>query len=223
MKESEFIELLNLYIDHEISAEDAVRLEAEVVSDPKRRQVYRQYCQMHKACAVLADQFSEQATPQCVVEKPSRNWTGTFYSVGFAAAACLAIFLAVRHHEPISKERSVASTVSPKLQQNFQQVAYQQPNLQPIVALRDLTLTPTQVSNSNPQLPNDTLAWMQQLQLQQVQMQMQLQAMRQMQTPAGLNVNQLRVMPVALPVELTPSYLNQPEAQVQNAAFHFER
>jgi len=177
MKESEFIELLNLYIDHEISAEDAVRLEAEVVSDPKRRQVYRQYCQMHKACAVLADQFSEQATPQCVVEKPSRNWTGTFYSVGFAAAACLAIFLAVRHHEPISKERSVASTVSPKLQQNFQQVAYQQPNLQPIVALRDLTLTPTQVSNSNPQLPNDTLAWMQQLQLQQQQ---QLQAVQKL-------------------------------------------
>ena len=143
--------------------------------------------------------------------------------MGFAAAACLAIFLAVRHHEPISKESSVADTMNPKLQQNFQQVAYQQPNLQPIVALRDLTLTPTQVSNSNPQLPNDTLAWMQQLQLQQVQMQMQLQAMRQMQTPAGLNVNQLRVMPVALPVELTPSYLNQPEAQVQNAAFHFER
>ncbi len=33
MKESEFIELLNLYIDHEITSEDAARgLEAEVVA-----------------------------------------------------------------------------------------------------------------------------------------------------------------------------------------------
>ena len=31
MKESEFVELLNLYIDHEISREDAARLEAEAL------------------------------------------------------------------------------------------------------------------------------------------------------------------------------------------------
>ena len=32
MKDSEFIELLNLYLDHEISAADAVRIEAEVMT-----------------------------------------------------------------------------------------------------------------------------------------------------------------------------------------------
>ena len=30
MKDSEFLELLNLYLDHEISPADAARLEAEV-------------------------------------------------------------------------------------------------------------------------------------------------------------------------------------------------
>jgi len=43
MKDREFIELLNLYVDREISAEDALRLEREVATDPKRREVYDQY------------------------------------------------------------------------------------------------------------------------------------------------------------------------------------
>ena len=34
MKDSEFIELLNLYLDHEISTADAARLEAEVQANP---------------------------------------------------------------------------------------------------------------------------------------------------------------------------------------------
>ena len=46
MKDSEFIELLNLYLDHEISVADAARLEAEVQGSPARRRVYREYCQM---------------------------------------------------------------------------------------------------------------------------------------------------------------------------------
>ena len=36
MKDNEFIELLNLYLDHEISQEDAARLEAEVQRNPAR-------------------------------------------------------------------------------------------------------------------------------------------------------------------------------------------
>ena len=36
MKDPEFIELLNLYVDHEITSVDAARLEAEVAQNPAR-------------------------------------------------------------------------------------------------------------------------------------------------------------------------------------------
>ena len=50
MKESKFIELLNLYIDQQISPEDAALLEEAILQNPRRRQIYRQYCRMHKDC-----------------------------------------------------------------------------------------------------------------------------------------------------------------------------
>ena len=55
MKDQEFVALLNLFIDREISAEDAVRLEAEVRRDPARRALYTQYCRMHRACVAHAE------------------------------------------------------------------------------------------------------------------------------------------------------------------------
>ena len=58
MKDSEFTELLNLYLDHEISAADAARLEAEVQINPNRRRVYQEYCRMQKACKLLAHDFA---------------------------------------------------------------------------------------------------------------------------------------------------------------------
>ncbi len=59
MKHEEFLELLNLYLDHEISAADASRLEAEVQSDAARRAIYHEYCRMQKACMILASDFRE--------------------------------------------------------------------------------------------------------------------------------------------------------------------
>lgn len=99
MKESEFIELLNLYLDHEISAADAARLEAEVQANPARRRIYRDYCQMQKACKVLAEEFRGEpvVVPQGKVIDFStarpRSEKGNFYVAGAvaAAAACVAI------------------------------------------------------------------------------------------------------------------------------------
>jgi hypothetical protein len=54
MKDSEFLELLNLYLDHEITAADAVRLEAEIRHNAERRKIYREYCRMQQACRILA-------------------------------------------------------------------------------------------------------------------------------------------------------------------------
>lgn len=62
MKESEFLELLNLYLDHEISAEDAIRLEQELKTNAARRKVYRDYCRMQKACTMLAANFETETT-----------------------------------------------------------------------------------------------------------------------------------------------------------------
>lgn len=106
MKDSEFFELLNLYLDHEITAEDAARLETEVQSNPKRREVYNQYCRMQKACTMLAKDFAEAApaastSSENVVafEQPRRSaWGPGFFAAGglVAAAACLAVVLVKR-------------------------------------------------------------------------------------------------------------------------------
>lgn len=113
MKDSEFIELVNLYLDHEISAADSARLEAEVQNNPARRQIYRQYCRMQKACKVLMQDFQTEAvsiSDSKVVRfdpmaRPSR--VSAFYTVGAfaAAAACVAIILTANNrHEPSRTE-----------------------------------------------------------------------------------------------------------------------
>jgi anti-sigma factor RsiW len=102
MNDTKFIELLNLYVDHEISAADAALLEAEIERTPARRRVYRQYCQMQKACTVLAHDFrSERSTAGAdivqfpVRRQPARTWA---YATGLVAvAACIALVFVGRN------------------------------------------------------------------------------------------------------------------------------
>lgn len=106
MKDSEFIELLNLYLDHEISAADAARLEAEIRGNLERRRVYLQYCKMQQACrAIAADFATADASDGISTEKkvipftpafaatPARQRSRQFsYAIGaVAAAACIAL------------------------------------------------------------------------------------------------------------------------------------
>lgn len=82
MKEREFTELLNLYLDHEITPEAAARLEAEVQRNPARRATYRQYCQMQKACKILSAEFAATSGSETVMQgagrtKPAtQSWNG---------------------------------------------------------------------------------------------------------------------------------------------------
>jgi len=111
MKESKFVELLNLYIDQEISPSEADLLEKEIQRDPARRRVYLQYCRMHRASAVLFASFRSENVPagsklaeaaraadEKVVAFPtlsphrSARWV---YAAGLVAAACVA-FVFVR-------------------------------------------------------------------------------------------------------------------------------
>jgi hypothetical protein len=104
MKQSEFLELLNLYLDHEITAVDAARLEGAVAADPARRKIYEEYCRMHKACSLVAMDFrSADGTVVAAVDKVvpfdfaatqaaarRRRMIG-YLNGGLAAAACLAV------------------------------------------------------------------------------------------------------------------------------------
>jgi hypothetical protein len=100
MKESKFIELLNLYIDQQISPEDAALLEEEILQNPRRRQTYNQYCRMHRACTLALDRYNTQDESEDQVarvvafERPRRVKWG-HYAAGLAAAACLG-FVAVQ-------------------------------------------------------------------------------------------------------------------------------
>lgn len=110
MTHIKFIELLNLYLDHEISMEEAALLEAEIQTNPERRDLYRQYCRMQKGCAQLAGVFAEQdasepAPRKFVPQAASRQrsfpvWTA---GLGMAAAACaaFAIVMVSRSTQPV--------------------------------------------------------------------------------------------------------------------------
>lgn len=104
MKDRRFIELVNLYIDRQISADETAELEAEIQSNPRRRAVYRQYCQMHRATTLVFDSFRTQAPdqPATAVARPGsiarfegrssgRGYHWVYYAGGLAAAACLAL------------------------------------------------------------------------------------------------------------------------------------
>jgi len=100
MKDHRFIELVNLYIDRQISAEETAELEAEIQASPQRRAIYRQYCQLHSATKEVYESFRANAEPQAHAPA-GRVITGAFarrsrsnwihYAGGLTAAACLAM------------------------------------------------------------------------------------------------------------------------------------
>lgn len=100
MKDSQFIELLNLYVDHQISPTDAALLEAEIQRTPERRKIYRQYCQMQKACMTLSENFRSDAPSATKVGEmaaPAQRLSVVTYAMGFAAAAaCVALVVVNR-------------------------------------------------------------------------------------------------------------------------------
>jgi len=113
MKDNEFIELLNLYLDHEISVEDAARLESEVQRNPKRYRVYREYCQMHKACALVSLAPSVEAPAVAEFEHRSSRWINPFAVGGLiAAAAAAAVAFAVLHRTPTAGPAINADTLA---------------------------------------------------------------------------------------------------------------
>ena len=119
MKDAEFIELLNLYVDHEISGADATRLEAEVQSDPERRRTYQEYCRVQKACKLLAHDFQAEAAAiterKVLAFEPAERETrrSGFYLVGaLTAAACVAMVLVGLNRQKAPGEMGASSQIA---------------------------------------------------------------------------------------------------------------
>ncbi len=121
MKESRFIELLNLYIDQQITPEDAARLEEDILANPRHRRTYQQYCRMHRACTMVfasaqgdstATEGSHRADVLVSLEFVPRRSPWKYYAAGLAAAAGLAfagVQLFVRPVQPTPRETFAAA------------------------------------------------------------------------------------------------------------------
>jgi anti-sigma factor RsiW len=216
MKESEFIELLNLYVDHELAPGDSARLEAEVASNPARRKTYREYCMMHKACDVLAAVYRDpQAeTPRFILQQEKSTgwaWGAGLVTGGLMAAACLAIafVLHVRQVSPVGGVNAapplnaVAAAVEAPAARLPTHLATAE--LQPVLNTRDWT-NPAAVQN-------ESLAWMNQVQLAPLQ---------------GVNAAPMPAFPAATSLLLTgdtsaTAVSAQPDPQIEHVAFQFQR
>ncbi len=111
MKESRFIELLNLYVDHQLTPEEASELEREIQRNPQHRHTYQQYCRMQKACTQLFEKERVGAPASSRLAKamadadrkvvgapePDRSfWFRGVMGTGLAAAAAFAVVLVVK-------------------------------------------------------------------------------------------------------------------------------
>ncbi|HEY4302088.1 MAG TPA: hypothetical protein VGM73_14535 [Candidatus Didemnitutus sp.] len=105
MKDARFIELINLYVDRQISPEDTAELEAEIQTHAAHRRVYQQYCHMHRASKLVYESFRAHAEPPASpVAQPGsiayfaqrRQRTRRNFRLGslaaLAAAACAAVY-----------------------------------------------------------------------------------------------------------------------------------
>lgn len=108
MNEPRFIELLNLYVDQQLSAEEARELEVEIQRNPSRQRTYHQYCRMQKACAQLFEHERTAAPASATLKRamvaadrklvafpdePARRpaWSLGYSFAAIAAVACVAL------------------------------------------------------------------------------------------------------------------------------------
>lgn len=126
MNETRFIELLNLYVDQQLTAAEAAELEAELQHNPARRKTYQQYCRMQKACAMLFDREQKTAPSSKTLaralaeadekivafpqQRPAWVFRGLLAGGAAAAAACLVLVFV---HRGSVRQEDVASHPAP--------------------------------------------------------------------------------------------------------------
>lgn len=127
MKETRFIELINLYIDRQISAEEVAELEAEIQASPKHRKVYQQYCHMHRATKLVYESFranaehaaGETSEAGCSIaqfentRRRTQRLRRVYSAAGLAAAACFAVVVMHNNRAPADAGATVAALPAP--------------------------------------------------------------------------------------------------------------
>ncbi|CAM2849651.1 anti-sigma factor family protein [Rariglobus hedericola] len=142
MNDRRFIELLNLYVDHQIDPSEAAELEAEVLRNPSRRRAYDQYCRLQRGCSLLGaharsaapasqgfarsvrDAERKIAAPRRAVPIWRTAYSGAFATA--AMAACVVVIVVVNRQSSApdalaseqvltatSNQEPVAATVAP--------------------------------------------------------------------------------------------------------------
>lgn len=145
MKDPRFIELVNLYIDRQITAEETAELEAEIQRNPARRRAYQDYCRLHRATRLVYESFRPDAAPAAsfapapagitqIAQRArtrGRRWRAAVG--GLAAAACLALFFGLRADFSGKSEPVLAPAAGPEF------VAAKVPEAEePVVSLLEL-------------------------------------------------------------------------------------
>lgn len=122
MNESRFIELVNLYVDHELTPAEAAELEAELQRAPERRVVLREYRALQRGCELLvaAERSLAPQTAEAVrslryrraeTQPAARAWSGGWsWVVGASAAAAIAV-VAVLHLRPSIPQSQAEGTL----------------------------------------------------------------------------------------------------------------
>lgn len=114
MNDRRFIELLNLYLDHHISAAEAAELEAEVLANPERKRTYDDYCRMQRACCLIGKRSRSLAPASAKLSRalrdadrkiaaPRRSIWRPVYTGSFAAAAmaaCVTVVVVTSRQSP---------------------------------------------------------------------------------------------------------------------------
>jgi hypothetical protein len=93
MNKERFTELLNQYLDDEISSRDLSDLMEETRRDSERQKMFLDYCRIHKACSLLGDSFETR--------RSKRSFKQVAYAVGGLAAAFALLGMAGRNLLPM--------------------------------------------------------------------------------------------------------------------------
>ena len=158
MKDNRFIELVNLYIDRQITGEEMETLEAEMQSNPRRRAIYRQYCKMNRATTMVYESFRTEGAEQPAdmlrtdakiarfENQPAgrrKHWT--YYATGLAAACVAVAFARVTftrsvsaHQETVVATQPAKTAVAVVAQAPAPVPAIEQPKAVPVVRANTL-------------------------------------------------------------------------------------
>lgn len=237
MKDSRFIELLNLYVDQQLTGTEVAELENEIQRTPHRRRTYQQYCRMQKACTVLFEHDRSQAPSSRTLsralaeadrkivafpEERSFRTRGT-YAAGVAAMAACVAFLFVRHNPSPSPTAIVpveatAVAVAPAVMPVAQPVIIPpadprddaaRPTYYSVLSARQLAHT-AQLGETESSHADQTFDWMQRVELPPLR---------------RISVEELAfdTTPTARTTATASANRRSTGAQYENAAFQFQK